>query len=288
MVRPREPLFAPLAFACAAQIEALDPRDLAQDETRLGKHLSGLRRLLGTEAIVCAVPSCMEAEALGAQLSYESWPPRLVDAAPVVISDADIDPQALLRKSRRLRASLETVKRIAATDKTEPVLVAALTGPATLCAQLRTAQGAGEEAGHEFAGRVLASLVRLFAEAGADLVLWHETNASTEETLWREALGTACNVARFHRIPALLVAVSSPATASWPSQVIPCPTLAQAPLPVSRLQGRAWPADPATWPALPDANGSERFITTTEEIAAGSDLAELRRHALRIRGVATT
>jgi acetophenone carboxylase len=286
--RPHAPLFAPLAFACSAQIEALDPRDLVQDATRLGKHLSGLRRLLGTEAIVCAVPACMEAEALGAEISFESWPPRLVDASPVVISDADIDPQALLRNSPRLRASLETVKRTAVADQDEPVLIAALTGPATLSAQLRAAQGASEEALHEFAGRALAMLVRLFAEAGADLVIWHETNAPAEEMLWREALGTACNVARFHRVPTLLVAASNPATASWPSQAIPCPTLAQAPLPASRLQGRAWPADPAKWPALPTGNACERFITTAGEIPAGSDLAELRRHALRIRGVEMT
>src|ERR1700752_4403036 len=74
--KPHPPLFAPLLYGVAAQIEALPPADVTADPTRLGKCLVELRRALGTAPLVVAAPSAMEAEALGASVDRGTWPPK--------------------------------------------------------------------------------------------------------------------------------------------------------------------------------------------------------------------
>jgi hypothetical protein len=249
--KPHPPLFAPLTLAASAQIEAISVDEMVLDATRLRKNVSEMRRVLGLDAVVCAVPSAMERECVGAMVTSDSHP--------------------------RLAASLEVVRQIASADASQPVLVTALTGPATLLAQRRAADaGIDSETGYDAIGIALASLTRLYAEAGIHVLQLHESVLPDEADIdyWKGALGTAGNVARFHRVPPLLVMDSAPLP--WPAQMVACPTHVQHADAMPRAHGRAWRADPAAWPRLPGDNASERYVTTVADLPADMPVATIK------------
>lgn len=281
--RSHAPLFAPLLFGVAAQIEAIPIMQMAADATRLRKNLTELRRVLGLNAMVCAVPSAMELESVGAGVSGD-WPPCLV-SAPMNVG-GEIDAIAVAT-SPRLAASLAAVRQLAVADTSEPVLIAALSGPASLMAQLRAVgSDIDTEAGYDYVGRLLATLARQYAEAGAHVLQLHETRmpADTEIDHWKDALGTAGNVARFHRIPPVLIFnVEGPAP-TWPAQVVACPTQGQHAGAMARAHGRAWSADVLRWSMLPDDCASERLITTVAEVAINTPIATLKSQIEQARG----
>lgn len=257
---PHRPLFAPLALGLAAQIESIPVDQMVRDATRLRKNVSELRRVLGLHTIVCAVPSAMELEAAG------------------VLGEIDA---AVIAASPRVSASLGATRQIAAADASEPVLVAALTGPATLLSQLRAAGTQVDgEAGYDFVGRLMATLARLYAEAGIHVLQWHEAVAPAADELddWKGALGTAGNVARFHRIPPLLVFDDAVASPAWPMQAVPCPNASARDGAMMRAHGRAWSAQPHAWPALGAAAMSERYVTTVADLPADLSIAALKSH----------
>ncbi len=278
-----EPLFAPLLYGVAAQIEAIEPLRMARDGTRLRKNLAELRRIVRADALACAVPSALELEALGVATDDGTWPPRPVGRLRVPDS-AEVDPGAMAT-SPRLAAALDAVRQLGA-DTEPPLIVAALTGPATLVAQFRSAGCVlDDESIHDLAGRTAAAMARLFAEAGVHVLQWHESvpPGADQVDAWKGALSTAANVARFHRVPPLLVADFEGA-ATWPAQAVAAPTHAQHPGAMARPHARAWLADPNTWPALP-ASG-ERLVTTVAEVPPAFDIAALKSQVEHVRGSA--
>ncbi len=141
------------------------------------------------------------------------------------------------------------------------------------------------EAGYDYVGRLLATVVRLYAEAGAHVLQWHETSLPLDEDIdfWKGALGTAGNVARFHRIPPMLV-VDGAAPPVWPVQAVACPTLQQHAAAMPRAHGRAWGTDVSQWPALPGESAGERYLTTLVDLPADVSVATLKACVERARG----
>lgn len=282
--KPHAPMFAPLLLGVAGQIEALAVPEMVRNPTRLRKNLSELRRMLDLPAVFCAVPSLIELEALGAPVNAEVWPPLQQSGAAFDLAAARLEPEVLLA-SERFAAAIDVVRQFGA-DGSEPVIAVALTGPATLAAQLRASAAAGDdEAIYEFVGRLLAILVRLYAEAGAHLIQLHETQPPGEaEEHWKGALGTAGNVARFHRIPPLLVYAEEICEPLWPMQAVP--SIASAAKPPPRAHAHAWMADPLRWGVLPDGGKNERVVTTSAEAPVDFALAELMGHVRRVCAIA--
>lgn len=272
--KPHPPLFAPLLYGVAAQIEALPPAEVTADPTRLTKCQGELRRVLGTAPFVVAAPAAMEAEALGADVDRGSWPPRVrAPATAGVIETVDFD--TLWPRSEALAASLEATQRLARTQAGEPVLLAALTGPASLLAELFGETAAKDAAAYEFAGRALSALFRQFAQGGASAVLFCERRlpAAADDAAWRGALNTISNIARFHRLPALLC-FDGDAASDWPAATVACPSVGNA-AGDGRPQGACVPADPAQWTCLSGGAGSARIVVTAREVPADSDIEGL-------------
>lgn len=281
------PLFAPLVFAVASQIEALPASQVAADPTRLCKGLTETGRALGTSVLYTTVPAAAEAEALGASIDDSSWPPRITDSPGA--SMLEIDAGAAIATSSRLQASLEATRRLAATEGQEVALIAALTGPATLLRQLHPdAVDSEVEDGLEFLGGFLVTLVRAFGEAGVHAVLLLESAAVPEvdeaDEIWADALAPVVNVARFHKLPLLLAfaGTAEPAAEDWPAQVIPCPSIPKAGEFNGTPHGVSVEPDPAQWPALPDGGDGVRVVVTAGEVPADTPIATLRDRVGRL------
>lgn len=269
--KPHPPLFAPLLYGVAAQIEAMPPAEVTADPTRLGKCLTELRRAVGTASFVVAAPTAMEAEALGANVDRESWPPKVVaPAAPGIVDQTEFD--ALWSQSDALSASLEACKRLSSTQAGEPVLLAALTGPASLLAEL-FGNGVPADVAWEFASRALSALSRQFAQSGASALLLCERVLPADVAQWSAALGTISNIARFHRIPALL-AFDGVVPAQWPGATVACPAPEQA-AGRDRPHGLSVEPEPESWRYRVGRTGEARVVLTAREIAADIDIETL-------------
>lgn len=263
--RPHPPLFAPMLFGIAAGIESITPEAMAHDGTRLRKNVGELRRMLRTDTLFCCVPGAADVDAVRAS--------RGPDLATRIVTQP------------RWAAALDAARQWQA-DTTEPLVVAALPGPATLVRGLRQGGLDGEdELLFEEVGAALAALARAFCEAGTQVLQWHESVPPDEHQIdhWKGALGTAGNVARFHRAVPLLV-VDAPSSPGWPPQAVAAPTSAQHPGAMPRPHGRAWGADPNQWPELPGEGTTERIVTTTGEVPAAIEIATLLAQVRRVMG----
>lgn len=255
--QPHTPLFAPLLFSVAAQIEAISPDEMASNGTRIRKNVGELRGALGLETVFAMAPN----------------PQVVANLAPIEDSN-----QASLLATPQVEASVDAVTQWQA-DSARPIVAIAIDGPQRY---IVAAQNHGQlgstsaEAYYDYVGSSLATMVRQFAEAGIHILFIHDDmpNDSAEIDLWKSALGTACNVARFHRLPSLLV-LSNDSVNGWPAQAIACPNIEQSTAAGNRPQGVAWPADINQWQALANATNLQRVVTTQTEVAPDVSIERL-------------
>jgi acetophenone carboxylase len=125
----------------------------------------------------------------------------------------------------------------------------------------------------EFAGRSLSALARQFAQRGVSALLLCERAPGADVDAWTGALHTIANIARFHRLPALL-AFDGEAPAEWPAPTVPCVPSDQASA-TTRSHGLAVPADPAAWTDLADTKGLARVVVTATEVAPETSIEAL-------------
>jgi|TARA_R100001244_G_scaffold20643_2_gene21387 hypothetical protein len=209
------PLFAPLARAVACQIEAITPQEMVTDPMQLIKGVSSLRRAAGLDTIAIAAPSTMEAEALGAQVDYSAWPPKVVAPAQSIV-DTSADFSELWGRSEALSAAIEGTRRLAPEIDENTLIVAGLTGASNLLRQLLAK---GEEPtldNCEGVTAALAALVRTFGQAGANVIVMHESLPLVED--WVDLYGTIANTAKFLKIPLIVLADDD---TDWPRLATP-------------------------------------------------------------------
>lgn len=272
--KPHAPLFAPLLYGVASQIEALPPAEVTADPTRLGKCLTELRRATGTAPFVVAAPTSMEAEALGAMVDRDVWPPRVTGAASENVIERSEFGLDAWSASEALAASLETCKRLSTTQADEPVLLAALTGPASLLSELLGDASTPSAAAFEFAGRALSALSREFAQSGASAILLCERVPPADVAAWTSALNTIANIARFHRIPALLAFDAGLSPSEWPSSTVACPSIERESA-IEKPHGLVVSCDLSTWAELPGATGAARAVFTARDVDAEASIESL-------------
>lgn len=220
--RAQPGLFAPLVLAQAAEIEALPLEAFLTDPTKLAKGLTALHQALGTDAITVFCGSDLQA-------------------------------------TETLDAAVEAAARLASTAPGEPVLVAALTGPATAAEQGATgvlADPAAVEAVLEEVGATILAGLQRFLEAGVNLVVVVEDVVPPPDTrdAWRSAVTPLVNVTRFHQaVPVMVVRdATTDALAGVPPSVGLCgPEGSALPGPANRVRGLTLPAEPKEWVAPP-------------------------------------
>src|SRR5262252_8589375 len=70
--RPERPLFLPIVFSLGARVENTPPRDYLYNPTRICKALRQIRGYLPADGIACYFDWTVEAEALGADLHWNT------------------------------------------------------------------------------------------------------------------------------------------------------------------------------------------------------------------------
>lgn len=163
-------LVVPFAFEVAARISARPLDDFFTDPTHLANGLSELHQAIGADGIVCADARGMEFASAGT-------------------AGLDID---YIASNGRVGASLEACRRLRITLENEGILLAAVSGPATLEKQFATS---GDDAVEAF-----TELVRHFCEAGADGIIAVESESPGDNECWEDGLITARNIAVFYRV----------------------------------------------------------------------------------------
>ncbi|HEY3240248.1 MAG TPA: uroporphyrinogen decarboxylase family protein [Acidimicrobiia bacterium] len=257
--RAQPGLFAPLVLAQAAEIEALPLAEFLGNPTKLAKGLTALHQALATDAVVTAGADGLLAEAAGAELDWNTYPPVVI-SHPGAGGTLPADVAEAAATHPRVAAAVEATARLAATLPGDPALVAALTGPATLAAQLggewfagaATGGGPEVEAFMEAVGQVALTVTKRFLDAGANLVVLVEEQAPPEPVheAWRSAVTPLANVTRFHQgAPVMVFESAAPADCgSAPPTIGLCAAegIAVGGPPV-RVRGVALPPEPKEW-----------------------------------------
>jgi hypothetical protein len=270
--KPHPPLFAPMLFTAAADIDAINPSEFARDPTKIVKGAAELTRMLGLKVAFTGVPCGMLAEAFGASLDQVTWPPKLVAAPSDDVADL-ADFENIWPRSPLLSASLESTKRLAGVAN-GPIVFVALEGPARLCSDLFPNEGLSERTA-DFAGRALAALLREFAQAGvAALVLVEGEGLGSE--LWNGAARTIGNVARFHRLPLFAFTVSSAAGSEITPPLIPCFAPGMRP-PGPRPYAIVLPKEADNWINADISTLDAKLLTTNGDVLSPGGIETIAR-----------
>ncbi len=163
-------LVVPFAFEVAARISARPLDDFFTDPTHLANGLSELHQATGADGILCADARGMELASAGT---------------------AGLDVNHI-SSNGRVGASLEACRRLRITLENSGILLAAVSGPATLEKQFAVS---GDDAVEAF-----AELVSHFCEAGADGIITVESELPGDNECWEDGLITARNIAAFYRV----------------------------------------------------------------------------------------
>ena len=162
-------LVVPFAFEVAARISARPLDEFFTDPTHLANGLSELHQAIGADGVLCADARGMELDSAGT-------------------AGLDIDH---IIGNGRVAASLEACRRLRITLDNEGIVLAAVSGPATLEKQFSVSGFTAAEA--------FVEIVRHYCDAGTDGIIVMESAAPDDGECWEDGLSTARNIAVFYR-----------------------------------------------------------------------------------------
>jgi hypothetical protein len=198
---PARPLFIPIVFSLAAKLEGLEPRAFLTNPTKLTNGLSALHRRHRTDGVTAYFDPLLLAEACGCSIDWSAGMPRIAGRPTVTADVSDITGAG------RVPIALEVVRRLRASLRDEPALLAGIAGPVLTGRQLKGEdftgaledQAAGALSSLQQLAQVSVQLAQAFCQAGADIVLVVEPSIPAPALeAWAAALSPLWNVVRFH------------------------------------------------------------------------------------------
>ena len=214
--RPPRPLVLPLIFSWGARVENITRKAYLSDPTKI---VSGVRQLwkhMPADSITCYFDPLLEAEALGAAVSWSS------DGASAHLEPKPLAAHGLpdgLRSpdeaasAGRVPVAVEVLKRLKIQLREGPLRMVGLTGPLTLATDLRGAHAEPPPpAAVDACGAAITAIARTLLEAGAEVLLIHEPASAADAGTHEAALSqleTVVNIARFYEALPVLLAPES-------------------------------------------------------------------------------
>src|SRR5580700_759946 len=213
-IKLTRPLFLPIVFSLGAKIENVPLRDFLANPTKITNALRQIHARVRSDGVACYFDPNLEAEALGAALQWHTddkpatlhWPnqPEKRELPQGLRS-----PEAAA-KHRRVGVAVEVIQRLKSLLRKEPLLLAGVSGPFTLAAQLlqltqsETTRGDDLPADTvELTAATITQIATKLVEAGAHAIFIREeilpplTPQSAEA--WASSLAPAFNIIRFYQ-----------------------------------------------------------------------------------------
>src|ERR1700689_5486029 len=219
-IAPQRPLLLPIVFSLGARIENVSLRNFLTNPTKISNALRQIRTHLRSDGITCYFDPYLEAEALGGVLDWQSdakhpslrWPQPSHDGE---LPEGLCEPDETAKRGR-VPIAVEVIRRLKPLVRDDFLLVAGVTGPLTLAAQLGemvTSPTAGKQSPPDsalsLAAVVSPVVARARVEAGANVILIREEllpASAADLADWASRLASTINIVRFYEaLPVLLL-----------------------------------------------------------------------------------
>jgi hypothetical protein len=212
-IPPSRPLFLPIVFSLGARVENVSLGMFLSNPTKISSSLRQMRSHLRVDGVACYFHPHLEVEALGATLQSiaEGQPPGLLwpQSAPKGELPEGLRSPEQAVQGGRIPVAVEVIRRMNSLANRDFLLMAAVTGPLTLAAQIsgldRREKGRGECLSisvQGFAASVLTGVTTAFLQAGADLIVILEeilpAQSAESYDSWVNLLAPTINVIRFY------------------------------------------------------------------------------------------
>lgn len=228
-ILPSRPLFLPIVFSLGARIENVSLRNYLTNPTKISNALRQIRAHVRSDGVTCYFDPYLEAEALGGVLDWESDSRRPALRWPQPSQDGEL-PEGLCSPEEtatrgRVPIAAEVLRRFKPLVRDDFLLVAGVTGPLTLAAQLSQLDlnavphpALPPDSTLNLATEVCSVIAKTLVEAGANALLIREEllpSTPADFADWASRLAIAINIIRFYyALPILLLSPRRPAAES--------------------------------------------------------------------------
>ena len=213
-IKLTRPLFLPIVFSLGAKIENVPLRDFLANPTKITNALRQIRARVRSDGVACYFDPNLEAEALGATLQWHPddkpamlhWPHQPQKGA---LPEGLRSPEEAA-KHPRVGVAVEVIQRLKSLLRDEPLLLAGVSGPCTLAAQLlqltQTEAARSDDLpadAVELAAATITQIATKLVEAGANAIFIREEIlpplAPQSAESWATSLAPALNIIRFYQ-----------------------------------------------------------------------------------------